>query len=182
MLRILLVRHAEPQASPAADPQQWPLSEAGRRAAKDLGGRLPGTGLWVTSTEVKAHETLLLARPDQALPVSQDARFDEVRRVEQFDDDFLARRRAWVEGRLDQRHHGWEEPLEAATRFDEGISEYAALGSALVVGTHGMVLTAWLVHARGLVATPVAGAYWEAMSFPDVIEGHERGGRWMTRA
>jgi broad specificity phosphatase PhoE len=181
-LRILLVRHAEPQASPAVHPHQWPLSEAGRRAAKDLRGRLPGTGVWVSSTEVKAHQTLLGARPEEALPVLQDARFDEVRRIEQLDDDFRARRRAWVEGRLDQRHSGWEEPLEAAARFDEGVREYAALGGPLVVGSHGMVLTAWLVHARGAVAAPVAGAYWEAMALPEVIEVHEGGEHRTTRA
>ena len=102
-MRILLVRHAEPQASAAAAPEQWPLSAAGRIAATRLMGRLPTTGRWVTSTEVKAYETLLCARSDEAVPITQDARFDEVR-VEPFDDAFRARRRAWVEGRLDLRH------------------------------------------------------------------------------
>jgi broad specificity phosphatase PhoE len=169
-VRILLVRHARPQASPAADPRHWPLSTTGRSAAMDLRGRLPATGLWVTSTEVKAFETLLRARPDDALSITQDARFDEVRRIEPFDHDFRARRRAWVEDRPDQRHAGWETPVEAATRFDEAVREHSALDSPLVIGSHGMVLTAWLVHARGAVARQAAGAFWAAMAFPDVIE------------
>ena len=86
-LRILVVRHAEPRISPTADPRQWPLSAAGRNAAKDLRGRLAAIGVWVTR-EVKAYETLLCARPDGALLIAQDARFDEVQRVEPFDDGF----------------------------------------------------------------------------------------------
>src|SRR5690606_13042358 len=35
------------------------------------------------------------------------------------------------------------------------------------VGTHGMVLTAWLA-AQGLIADAVA--FWEALRFPDVVE------------
>jgi hypothetical protein len=33
-----------------------------------------------------------------------------------------------------------------------------------------MVLTAWLLHARGAVARNEAGAFWAAMAFPEVIE------------
>ena len=169
-VRILLVRHAEPETSPTVAPQQWPLSTAGRNAATRLMGRLPATGRWVTSTEVKAYETLLCARSDEALSIAQDARIDEVRRVEPFDDAFRARRRAWIEGRLDMRHADWETPLEAAARFDEAITEHARCASTLVIGSHGMVLTAWLVHARGAVAEHEAGAFWAAMAFPEVIE------------
>lgn len=137
-MRILLVRHAEPQASPVLAPGQWSLSIAGRAAAKDLRHRLPATGLWVTSTEVKAYETLLCARAAGQPMITQDPRFDEVRRIEPFDDDFRARRRAWVEGHLDERHRGWETPLEA----------------------------------RGVVDAETAGAFWDALTFPDVIEVH----------
>jgi broad specificity phosphatase PhoE len=172
-MRILLVRHAEPQVSPLVDPKEWLLSAAGRAAAKRLRGRLPATGLWVASTEVKAYETLRCARCEDYPSIAKDARLDEVRRVEPFDDDYGARRRAWVEGRLDERHMGWETPLEAATRFDEAVVEHSALGSALVIGSHGMVLTSWLVHARGAVDQQAAGTFWEGMTFPDVIEVRE---------
>ena len=169
-VRIVLVRHAEPRTSPNADPARWPLSEAGRSAAARLAAHLPATGRWVTSTEVKAYETLWCARSDETLRVAQDARFDEVRRVEPFDADFRARRRAWVEGRPDQRHADWESPHAAAARFDEAVAEHSEGESTLVIGTHGMVLTAWLVHARGAVAQGGAGAFWAALAFPDVFE------------
>ena len=47
--------------------------------------------------------------------------------------------------------------------------EYAADAGALVVATHGMVLTAWLVHGRQRLAPGKAAAFWERMRFPDVI-------------
>jgi broad specificity phosphatase PhoE len=169
-VRIFLVRHSEPQVSPLVDPREWSLSESGRSAAERLRGRLPAVGVWVASTEAKAYETLLCARCDGYPSIAQDARLDEVRRVEPFGDDFRARRRAWVEGRLDERHMGWETPLDAATRFDAVVRGHSALESALVIGSHGMVLTSWLVHARGAVDQQAAGTFWEEMTFPHVIE------------
>jgi broad specificity phosphatase PhoE len=171
-VRIVLVRHAEPQVSATMDPQLWPLSAAGRAAAGSLRGRLPGAGRWVASSELKAYQTLQCARPG-SVAVSQEARFDEVRRVEPFDDDARTRRRAWVDGRLDERHRGWETPPEAAARFDEAVRDHVSASDTLVVGSHGMVLTAWLVHARGVLAAEDAGPFWEALAFPDVIEAGE---------
>lgn len=152
---------------PAVDPSMWALSEAGRRAAKQLSQCLPRAGRWVSSTERKAYETLLCA--GRSSIVTKDSRFDEVRRTEPFDDDFKARRRAWVEGRLDVRHRGWESPPEAAERFELGVREHFADNEDLVVGTHGMVLTAWLVHARRRLEATEAGPFWEQLGLPDVI-------------
>ncbi len=72
-------------------------------------------------------------------------------------------------GRLDEGHAGWESPQEAAERFELAVREYAADAGALVVATHGMVLTAWLVHGRQRLAPGKAAAFWERMRFPDVI-------------
>jgi broad specificity phosphatase PhoE len=169
-VRVVLVRHAQPEASADVAPGRWPLSASGRRAAEQLRGRLPASGRWVASTEVKAYETLVAAGPRDAGAIARDARFGEVRRSEPYDVDFRTRRRAWVEGRLDERHAGWETPLEAAARFDAAVEEHAEPGDPLVVGSHGMVITAWLVHARGTVTRQEAGAFWTALAFPDVIE------------
>lgn len=167
-MTVLLVRHAEPAASPAVDPSVWPLSDAGRNAASQLSQRLPRAGRWVASSERKAYETLLCAG-HSSVAVTQDPRFDEVRRDEPFDDDFKARRRAWVEGRLDARHSGWESPQDASERFEDAVRGHSADAECLVVGTHGMVLTAWLVHARQQLEPSEAGSFWERMTFPDII-------------
>ncbi|GAB3742358.1 histidine phosphatase family protein [Microlunatus parietis] len=89
-----------------------------------------------------------------------------VRPGEPFDDDHRARRLAWVIGRPDGRHRGWETPEQAAARFQAGLDD---LPGEVVVATHGMVLTAWLV-ARGVVAAGTeAGSFWTGLAFPDVV-------------
>lgn len=176
-MSLVVVRHAEPQVSSADDPRLWPLSKAGRAAARRLVDQLPRTGLWLSSTECKARETLQYAAEGD-VAVTEDPRFDEVHRDEPFDSEFRARRRAWVEGRLDERHAGWESPKEAAERFELAVHEYAEAADTLVIATHGMVLTAWLVHAQGRLSLPEAGSFWEHLRFPDVIEvGREGRGR-----
>lgn len=167
-MTLLVVRHAQPAVSPDGDPRSWPLSETGRNAARRLGHRLPRTGRWVSSTERKAYETLLYAG-HSSIAVTKDPGFDEVRREEPFDDDFKARRRAWVDARFDDRHSGWESPQEAAERFELAVREHFANAETVVVATHGMVLTAWLVHARQRLAPTEAGSFWERMTFPDII-------------
>ena len=125
--------------------------------------------MWVSSTETKAHETLLCAGGHDGT-VDQDPGFDEVRRDEPFDGDYEARRTAWVEGRLDERHEGWETPDVTAQRFDSAVAAHAASGAPLVIASHGMAMTAWLVHSRHVIAPDHAARFWRALAFPDVIE------------
>ncbi len=169
-MRILIVRHAEPDAVPADDPRTWRLSAAGRTAARRLRPRLPREGRWVSSTEAKAHETLLCAAGREPIAVARDAGFDEVRRDEPFDEDFLARRLAWVSGEPDERHAGWETPQEAAARFGLALARHTAPDAPLVVASHGLVITAWLVHGRGRLDPSDAGRFWQNLAFPDVVE------------
>lgn len=168
-MTVLLVRHAEPEVVPGLDPRRWALSKAGRIAAAHLGPRLPSHGVWVSSTETKAYQTLSYAAGAD-VEIAQDSGFDEVRREEPFDEGFRARRLAWVAGRLDQRHAGWETPTEVAARFDRAVTAHATPSAPLVIASHGMALTAWLVHARGQVPQREAARFWEALAFPDVID------------
>ncbi|WP_144016659.1 histidine phosphatase family protein [Beutenbergia cavernae] len=161
--RVHLLRHAMPAARPDADPRAWPLSDEGRAAAARLAGTLPA-GLLLSSTEAKAVETITLA----AGPPTTDARFGEVSRPgEPFDDAVVARRRAWVESRLDVRHAGWETPDEAAARFDAGVRAYP--GEDMVIATHGMVMVAWLARVGVVSAGAAAGELWIGLAFPDLV-------------
>lgn len=169
-MKVTLVRHAAPSASSAVDPTQWPLSLDGRRDAQELRHRLTShEGLWIASHELKALETLNCLSPTKRGLILQDTRFDEVRRDEPFDDDFRPRRRAWVEGRLDVRHSGWETPSKAASRFDEAVRAYATRADRLVIGSHGMVITAWLSLIGRVQPGVAAGRFWEALAFPDLL-------------
>jgi len=95
-----------------------------------------------------------------------DDNFGEVQRVEPFDDHHHSRRLAWVRNELDDRHIGWETPSQAAVRFQAGLD---AIDDDVVVATHGMVMTAWLV-ARGIVEPgQSAGACWIRLTFPALV-------------
>lgn len=138
-------------------------------AAAALGHALPDDSVWVSSPELKAVETLRCARQAADVEIREDDRLGEVFRPDEpFDERFAERRRAWVEGRIDERHIGWEPREDAASRFDAAVR--AREGSpSLVVGTHGLVLTAWLVSIGQVEPGSPAGAFWARLAFPDLI-------------
>lgn len=166
MSRVFLVRHAMPKLDPALGPAEWRLSAEGGMAARELRGRLPGHARRVASAERKAQETLELAL---AGTFEVDSRLNEVRRpVEPVGLEVRSVRRAWVAGRIDERHNGWETPTAAAARFDAGVRDHAS--GDVVVASHGMVLTTWLVSVGTLAAGEPAALFWEALGFPDIVE------------
>lgn len=164
--RVILLRHAAPQIDPERDPGDWTLSTAGREAAAGLRSRLPTTATYAASDEPKALETLRAATDTE---VAIDGRFGEVRRPrEPISDDFRAIRRDWVAGHLDTRHDGWESPADAGRRFAAGLE--ALHGDVVVVATHGMVLTAWLVAVGEVRPGTAAADFWQHLALPDLIE------------
>lgn len=169
MTRVVLVRHAMPVVEPDRPPDHWPLSPAGRAAAALLRGRLPADAVPVSSPETKALETLALALDLPADRIRTDRRLAEIARPgEPVDDDVLHRRLAWVTGRPDHRHTTWETPAAAAARFSAALAGIDA--DDVVVGTHGLVSTAWLVSIGQVAAGEAAGTFWQQLGLPDVIE------------
>jgi broad specificity phosphatase PhoE len=165
---LILVRHAMPDASPEAASASWPLSADGSRAAAALRSRLPGDARLVASTEPKAWQTL--GGPDAsggastAAEVERDPRFCEVDRpAEPWSDDFRTRRAEYVSG---VAHPEWEPQAEVARRFGVGLAAYADGARPVVVATHGMAMTVWLVSA-GLVDADAAAQFWSGLRFPD---------------
>lgn len=162
---LTLLRHAMPEVDASAPPGDWHLSTEGATAAADLSIR--GT-VAVSSPERKALQTTALATGISRDAIVQDARFREVDRDEQLHAGFRDARRAWIADRLDERHDGWETPEAVAQRFHEGLLAHPA--EHLVVGTHGMALTAWMA-AQGLVDPGKdAVSFWETLRFPEVIQ------------
>jgi broad specificity phosphatase PhoE len=151
---LVLVRHAMPVVEPLMLPDRWVLGDEGRAAAARLA--LPHGARLVASGEPKAVQTL-----EHAGEVTSDPRFNEVRRVEPFSDDFRQARRAYVDG-VD--HPDWEARREVVARFEEGIA--ACPDRPLVVASHGMAMTLWLTARIGL-ADP--GEFWADLRFPDAL-------------
>lgn len=159
---LILVRHALPAASPDVPPDEWELSDEGRDAAAMLVASLPAGAILVASAEPKAWMTL----GDKL--VIRDPRFGEVRRpVEPWSDDFRAVRAAYVRGEV---HDGWEPHADVAERFEAGLDAHRPDddGAALVIGTHGMAMTTWLV-AGGIVSPTDAPDFWADLRFPDAL-------------
>lgn len=163
MPTIFLIRHAMPVATRDAPAADWPLSNAGIAAARAL--EVPQEARMLASNERKAIETVTQA--SRGAQVTTDAGFGEVRRVEPFGGDFRERRHAWVSGRCDERHRLWETQADVGRRFTEALRVHRA--EQMVVGTHGMALTAWLVHVGALAAGDPAADFWARLAFPDMV-------------
>lgn len=157
---MILVRHAMPDATSDVPANEWHLSAEGQGEAVRLAEILPRDARLVSSEELKALQTL-----GPAGAVSQDARFNEVRRDEPFAGNWRDLRHAYVSG---SDHPGWEPRNEVARRFESGINEHLAqnTGQPLVISTHGMAMTIWLTTRIGL-SEP--GLFWADLRFPDAL-------------
>jgi broad specificity phosphatase PhoE len=151
-----------PQVDPAADPATWPLGADGRESARELSRRLPTGAYLVASDEPKAWQTL---DPGGERSVPRDARLRDVRRTEDFNDDFRRVRRSYVGGAVIA---GWEPQTEVACRFGAAIEAAADHGGGrdVVVASHGMAMTVWLAKTLRL-ADP--GSFWAGLRFPDIL-------------
>lgn len=169
-MELFLVRHAMPEIDPGAAPESWPLSPGGRLAASALRHDLPWPAVAIASPETKAVETLGLAMGQDTSQIVIDEGFREIIRPgEPFDDDVASRRLAWVEGRRDRTHDGWESPVDAATRFQQAIDRHRPPTGPMILASHGMVITAWLSSVGHVSPGDSAGAFWSQLRFPDVV-------------
>ena len=172
-MTLYLVRHAMPAVDPATDPATWPLGEPGLAAARALCKRLPPDALLLASDEPKAWQTLALGGERR---VSRDRRLGEVRRVEEFSDDFRTLRRRYVTG---ETLPAFEPQPAVARRFAAAVADAsrAAADGDVVLASHGMAMTVWLDDAIGL-ADP--GEFWAGLRFPDLLRV-DLGARLVTR-
>jgi broad specificity phosphatase PhoE len=157
---LILVRHAMPAAAPEVAPTEWPLSAEGIRAALALRELLPRDSRLIASTEPKAWQTL-----GDVTDVVRDARFREIDRPDEpWSDDFRERRAEYVAG---ETHPGWEQHADVADRFGAGVAGHYDGGfRGVVIATHGMAMTTWLVSI-GAVERDEAAGFWRGLRFPD---------------
>jgi broad specificity phosphatase PhoE len=151
-----------PYVRPHVDPAAWPLSAAGRMAARQLMAKIPVDSVLVASDEPKAWQTL---SPDGDRHVLRDNRLGEVRRAERFTSDFERVRRDYVGG---QDLEGWEPRVQVCQRFAAAVTEamQAASDRDLVVASHGMAMTIWLNQT---ISLPDPEAFWADLKFPDLL-------------
>ena len=111
-MTLYLVRHAMPEVDPASDPATWPLCSQGRATAPQLADVLPSGALLIAGDEPKPWQTL---DPEGEREVHRDRRIGEVRRSEEFRDDFRRPRRSYFV--CGAAIEGWEPREDVARRF-----------------------------------------------------------------
>lgn len=164
---IVLVRHAAVQADAAQPSTRWPLSDAGRAAARAL-ARAPlwrDTARIFSSPELKTHETAqILAGPNgMTVTLVEDLREAE-RPTGGWFGDYPAAVAAWF-ARPREPTHGWEPPVQAQARIRACIDELRSWehGPVAVCG-HGLTLALYLAALTG--GDPAS--IWPAITLPDV--------------
>lgn len=167
MTKIVFLRHSLPAVHADVPPEDWGLSSAGALAARNSVLDVPISAKVLSSTERKAIETTSIITGRDAIDIETDLGFGEIQREEPVDDGFRERRAAWVAGQEDYRHAGWEAHTTAADRMSNALLHHRS--EIMIVGTHGMVLTTWMVHVGLVSAGQPAVAFWQALGFPDTV-------------
>jgi broad specificity phosphatase PhoE len=171
MSRLYLITHAHTSQQRDVDAARWRLSEMGVEQAK----RLAAHSLWdevdriVLSSEPKTYltvEPLLASRP---LPVTVDARFDELKRTPEWTYDY-AGRVAELFANPQRSIGGWEAAAAALARFTDGIDglrrEFP--GKKLALVGHGLTLSLFRAHLLG--QGEVSMQDWRTLSFAAVAQ------------
>ena len=150
MRRIILVKHAAPVVVPGKSADQWPLSAAGKEAAKALAGELEifGATQVITSTEPKASETgQLLAAGLRVTAQMQEGLHEHERRTVPHlrTSDFLSLM-AQVFKRREELVLGEESASAALQRFTGAMEAVCTMHPQgdLIVVAHGTVIALFL--------------------------------------
>ena len=163
-MRLTVVRHAQPAVDPDTPQDTWPLTDAGRRAARRLALNLENApDAVVSSPERKAIETAEPITARFGLALAVDERLHEAARP-WIDGDYPTLARQWLAGEpLD----GWELRDNVIERWGDAISQSttSSQGNVIIVG-HGLAITVWAAHRFGIDPNE----FWTGLDFPCVRE------------
>jgi len=171
MPKLILIKHAHSQMNPSLPPEQWELSEQGRKRCAALAARLSAhvPDLIFSSEERKASQTAeLLAqqlnRPWQPAPGLQE--HDRGNVPVMATKDFISAM-AQVFRRPHERVLGRESADEALTRFERALSDLLDQHSDkdVAVVTHGTVIA--LFAAEHADVDPFLN--WRQMGLPSFM-------------
>lgn len=147
-MRLYLITHAHTQQEPTVDAPRWRLSNTGRAQAAAL-AREP---LWadvdriVLSSEPKTQLTVEPVLAARDLPLTVDARFDELHRPGWVGD--YVGRVAHCFAHPRQAAVDWEPATDALARFRDGIADLHAQfpKQTLALVGHGLTLSLYRAH------------------------------------
>lgn len=168
---LYLITHAHTQQQRDVDAAIWSLSPRGTDQAAIL-AREP---FWADVTRVvlsREPKTRLTVQPVLAarhLPVTVDARFDELKRPAAWTDDYVAAVAAAF-ATPQESVGGWEAAAQALARFTEGIDELHRRFPQETLALVGHGLTFSLFRASLLGHTHVDLDDWRKLSFAAVAK------------
>ncbi len=166
-MRLILVRHAAVAADPELAPEQWPLSDEGRTAARSLAQRPVWNGIerLYCSPELRAHETAQIIAGPNGITVTLVEDLRETRRpARQWFDDYPAAVAAYFAA-PETPVHGWEPATIATNRIRGCIDRLvAAERHPFGIVGHGLTLALYLSTVTGSPAARL----WPAMALPDL--------------
>ncbi len=147
-MHLHLITHAHTRQLPSVDVTTWQLSEAGREQAVTL-ARQP---FWsrveriVVSSEAKTRLTAQPVLDARDLPLTVDARFDELQRPG-WVDDYGARVQQCL-AQPQQAAVDWEPASTALARVRAGVAALHAqfAGQTLALVGHGLTLSLYRAH------------------------------------
>ncbi len=171
-MAVILVRHAAVQADPLQHAALWPLSDAGRQAAREL-AREPlwrDIGRMFVSPELKAHETAQIIAGPNGITVTVVEDLREVERpVGQW---FGAEHPGGYPGavgeyfaRPAESTHGWEPPMAALARVRACIDTLREIEpQPFAIAGHGLTLALYVAALTGVDP----GHIWPTIRLPDL--------------
>jgi broad specificity phosphatase PhoE len=175
--RLILVKHAMPLIDESRPPREWPISPEGLAASERLADKLAGLriGSVAASSEPKANDTGAAIAARLAVPMVTDSGLIEHHReAVPFlpRDEFNA-----IIGRLfdepDRLIYGEETADQAHARFSAALDRQiaAAPAGALLVASHGTVISLWVSRRLRIAPLPL----WKALTLPSAVVLSEDG-------
>jgi broad specificity phosphatase PhoE len=168
---LYLITHAHTHQQLDVDAAHWSLSEVGAEQARQLAQQ----PFWdqvdqiVLSSEPKTYLTVEPVLASRALPLTVDARFDELKRTPEWTHDYAARV-AEVFANPEASIAGWEPAAHALSRFREGIAKLhqAFQAKRTVLVGHGLTFSLYRAHL--LEQKTVSMDDWRNLSFAAVAQ------------
>lgn len=170
MRKLILIKHAKPQVDPNLPPEEWSLSDEGKRLCAPLAEKVLAhhPTMLLSSTETKAFETAQLIAPTLGLtPDAANDLFEHDRSNEPHMDtrEFISLVALFFQ-KPDELVLGLETADEAYDRFAAAVdAALAAHGGDLAIVTHGTVIALFLQRRCGQDPFQT----WRRMGLPSFI-------------
>jgi 2,3-bisphosphoglycerate-dependent phosphoglycerate mutase len=167
MRRLILVRHAAPEKSPAVPAREWPLSPTGQSDAERLAELLApyAPAAIIASDELKARQTAqpLAERLDLPIGVLAGLHEHERRTVGYLDDEAFQATMTRFFAEPDALVFGEETAWQALSRFEAAVGDALKHTSGdIAVFTHGTVMSLFVAaHSNSDAMT-----FWWHLNLP----------------